>query len=401
MLKTSVQEALPPLFLLVNTLTSFNLTWLLLQDFSKNVSLDEMLIVAASYYASMIVSSVIGATLLREKLKEKNTLFHVTLIGAFLYVLSTLFILEKTSPSLVVVAFILGAPLGVIIPTCLTLFASYSKIEGRGRLGGIVLFLVQFFTVMIYVLASMLDAAALLVLAGWRFISATCMLFYRPFREISKSINANPMKSVIENRIFLLYFIPWFMFCLVNFTEIPVLEHFFGEEIFTIYILAVVIIVGVSAFLGGLICDLKGRRIAGILGFILLGVSYAILNLFPDADMAKLLFINIEGIAWGILYVTFIFVVWGDISEGRVREVYYLLGGFPFLLSGLIQTATQRFVNAIPIYASFSLASFFLFLAVIPLLYASETLPEKKLRERELRSYIEKAKRVREKFTKG
>jgi hypothetical protein len=32
-------------------------------------------------------------------------------------------------------------------------------------------------------------------------------------------------------------------------------------------------------------------------------------------------------------------------------------------------------------------------------MYAPETLPEKKLRERELRGYIEKAKKIREKFT--
>jgi hypothetical protein len=49
----------------------------------------------------------------------------------------------------------------------------------------------------------------------------------------------------------------------------------------------------------------------------------------------------------------------------------------------------------------FSFASFFLFLAVIPLMFAPETLPENALKERELRSYIEKAKKVRERFTKG
>jgi hypothetical protein len=36
-------------------------------------------------------------------------------------------------------------------------------------------------------------------------------------------------------------------------------------------------------------------------------------------------------------------------------------------------------------------------LAVLPLMYAPETLPEKRIRERELKQYIEKAKRIREK----
>jgi hypothetical protein len=38
-----------------------------------------------------------------------------------------------------------------------------------------------------------------------------------------------------------------------------------------------------------------------------------------------------------------------------------------------------------------------LFLAVLPLLYAPETLPEKKIRDKELKSYIEKAKKAKEK----
>jgi len=360
-----------------------------------------MLTVSASYYIAVIVSSFAGVALFRAMLRKRDILFHITLAGAFLYIFSVFIITGGTLLGVVVNAFILGASFGVIIPTCLTFFADYSKVEGRGRLSAIILFLIQFFTIVIYALTSMLDElGTLLVLAGWRFIGAASILLQRTSTGVLESVKIYPEKVVVKDRLFLLYFIPWFMFCLVNFVEIPLLERFFGEE-FAIYTLAVMVIAGISAFLGGLICDLKGRRIASIAGFVLLGVCYAVLNLFPNAIMAKILFMTLEGVAWGILYVTFIFVVWGDISEGKVREVYYFIGGFPFLLSGLIQAATQKFVNAIPIYASFSLASFFLFLAVIPLLYASETLPEKMLRERELRSYIERAKRAREKFTKG
>ena len=48
-------------------------------------------------------------------------------------------------------------------------------------------------------------------------------------------------------------------------------------------------------------------------------------------------------------------------------------------------------------YTAFSLAAFFLFLAVVPLMYAPETLPEKKMKERQLKQYIEKAKKIKEK----
>jgi hypothetical protein len=47
--------------------------------------------------------------------------------------------------------------------------------------------------------------------------------------------------------------------------------------------------------------------------------------------------------------------------------------------------------------AAFSLASFFLFLAILPLIYAPETLPEKRIQERKIKKYAEEAKKVVEK----
>jgi len=48
-------------------------------------------------------------------------------------------------------------------------------------------------------------------------------------------------------------------------------------------------------------------------------------------------------------------------------------------------------------YAMLSIASFFLFLAVLPLFYAPETLPEKEIKERELKEYLKKARKIKEK----
>jgi len=58
----------------------------------------------------------------------------------------------------------------------------------------------------------------------------------------------------------------------------------------------------------------------------------------------------------------------------------------------------KPFVGEIETVTAFSLASFFLFLAVLPLMYAPETLSEKKIREMELRSYTERAKKIKEKY---
>jgi MFS family permease len=399
MLKTSIKEAFSPLFLLVNTLSLFNLSWLVVQDFSRNTSLHDSLVMFMSYYIAILTTGVVGSLQLQEKLREKSILFCVTLVGAFSYSLAPVLIIQKTFFHFIIAVSFLGASLGITIPTCFAFFAEYSKIEGRGLLGAFILFFVQFFTIVIYMIGNACSTiSTLLILAGWRFIGALSLFYTSHKGQIKDLEKPNVM---IRDRSFILYFVPWFMFCLVNFIEAPLLERFFGQEMFATHVLIGVVIIGISAFLGGLLCDLKGRRLTGIIGFVLLGVSYALLNLFPEAFVAKISFMIVEGIAWGFLYVTFIFVIWGDLSEGKVREGYYLLGGTPFLLSGLIQATAQHFIMIIPTYTSFSLASFFLFLAVIPILYAPETLPEKTFKERELKSYIEKAKKVREKFIKS
>ena len=131
-------------------------------------------------------------------------------------------------------------------------------------------------------------------------------------------------------------------------------------------------IISITAIPAGILCDLKGRKITGIAGFVFLGLGYAFLSIFSGAGIiAYIFFMVFDGIAWGLLYVNFIFVIWGDLSEGSSREKYYVLGGLPFLLSGLIQVLVQPFAQYINIGLSFSFASFFLFIAMLPLVFAT------------------------------
>jgi accessory gene regulator protein AgrB len=90
--------------------------------------------------------------------------------------------------------------------------------------------------------------------------------------------------------------------------------------------------------------------------------------------------------------------LWGDLGQPSGRERYYAIGTIPFFIAGILELVVGPYVSLIPPEAAFSLAAFFLFLAILPLLYAPETLPEKKIHERELRQYVEKAKRVKKKY---
>ena len=135
-----------------------------------------------------------------------------------------------------------------------------------------------------------------------------------------------------------------------------------------------------------------------ITGFVIYGAAYALISLFYEFLIAKYIFITIESISTGILWVSFILLLWGDLSEFGSREKYYALGITPFFLTSIIQLYSGPYFETIESYNAFSLASMFLFITLLPLWLAPETLPEKKIELRRLKTFAEQAKKEREKF---
>jgi MFS family permease len=156
-------------------------------------------------------------------------------------------------------------------------------------------------------------------------------------------------------------------------------------------------ITGVFTLVGGVSCDRIGRKIMVLYGFVSIGVAYAVLSIAPGNVLMWYFYMIIEAVAWGIFYPIFILTLWGDLSQPYVREKYYAIGNIPFFIVGIFELFIGPYASLIHPEAAFSLAAFFLFLAVIPLLYAPETLPEKRIKERELKEYLEKAKKLKEK----
>jgi len=191
------------------------------------------------------------------------------------------------------------------------------------------------------------------------------------------------------------------MFCFVDSFEGVYFEYFFEPELVELNSLIEPVFGAVFALVGGLFADRVGRKRLVIYGFVSLGIAYAIMGLAPFWVGAWYIYSVVDGIAWGIFYVMFILVLWGEIATGYGKERYYAIGGTAFFLSEFVVGFFTPQIKAIPgenAFASFSLAAFFLFLAVLPLMYASETLPEKEIQKREMEKYLEKAKRIREKY---
>ena len=125
------------------------------------------------------------------------------------------------------------------------------------------------------------------------------------------------------------------------------------------------------------------------------------MGIYPESLYSWYFYTLADSIAWGIFFVIFIFTIWGDLSFGASGDKYYAIGGLPFYISNFLRLTIGSYIaEAVSSQSIFSFTAFFLFLAVIPLMFAPETLPEKKIKERELKKYIEKAKKIKEKYVK-
>jgi len=395
--KTAWRETAPSILLVLNSFVWFTLTHAVFNTILDGLLLGtEKLNLFTVYYIGIAVSAILGPKFFPcTRAKFLNLwLFTGTIATLLLTTVSINGMLAN-----VLLAFFLGVSIGVGLPSCLSYFADSTSVENRGLVGGIIWSAVGFAVLIFVFLISMLGLwEAIAVLTTWRLFGGFSFLF---LTKQHKKLGAQKSPSYLElirKREILLYLFPWIMFSLINFAETPLLKRVFGAEFFAFVELAVYAFIGIFAVAGGIIADVLGRKRVVIAGFVMLGIEYATLSVFSNSQVALYLFLTLDGITWGLFASVFLTVIWGDLGESYEKEKYYALGGLPFLLASFLSVLIEPYASAISPTAAFSFASFFLFLAVIPLMYAPETLPEKQIRERELKGYIEKAKKVKEKY---
>jgi MFS family permease len=400
-IKTAVREYL---VVLVLATTAFAFYYIIQDTLSAltnspGITHFQELLIMGAFYAGVGASATAGAFLSNEFIRRDKLLCSWLFLSiASLLVLT---IIDGTSSNTFVVASLIwGVSVGLGMPSSMAYFADTTSTDRRGSVGGVLAFA---FIISLFVLAvslgTLVPVTRIQAFTAWLGISLGILLLFRPMSTYD-NITANPkLWSILRNRKLVLYFVPWVIFCLVNSLEAPILKDFFGSVFFNSSVVAEFTISSVSALVGGFFADRLGRKLVAIVGFALLGLGYAILGLFPGFRVSWYLYIVVDGIAWGMFVVVFFIVLWGDLASDETKDKYYLVGGLPYLLSWFVEILVEPYVEVISIYAAFSLASFLLFLAVLPLLYAPETLPERRIKNLQLKQYVEKARKMKEKYT--
>jgi MFS family permease len=395
--KAALRETAPSILIVVNTFVWYITTYAVFNTIVNELHIleTEKLSLFAIYYVAIAATAIPGAKFLGRKRTKALDLW------LFMGAIATLFLAAFSSNSMLadaLVAFFFGASIGIGLPSCLSYFADSTSVENRGFVGGIIWSTVGF-TVLVFAFSiSVLgQLEAILVLTIWRLLGGVCFPVLNRKHTEHATQKSPSFFELIRKRAILLYLFPWVMFSIINFAEAPILEKVFGVEFFAFVQFVEFAFVGVFAIVGGFIADFTGRKRVVIAGFIMLGIEYAALSAFYSSPVALYLFLTLDGTTWGLLFSVLFMAVWGDLGENYEKEKYYTLGGLPFILAAFVSIPIRPIASAISPTAAFSFASFFLFLAVLPLMYAPETLPEKVVKERELKNYIEKAQKEAEK----
>ena len=392
-------ESVVALTLLFNAFSWYLMSYLIIGEVVKSFGEASTLsfIFRFAYLFSVVVSAIF-ASFLASNINKVRLFFFWTLSGIMAsFLLFTLFSVPFIAQLLITI--FLGVSLGIGMPFLLSFFAKSTVIENRGKIGGLVFFAtIVSASLFKMILSSLGQNLAILALAGWRGWSFLA-LYFAP-RHVSKEEHRDRLQQSLvrlNGRTLFLYFVAWFMFAFVDgFGSNIVLLH--GSGFLVSFKSIELVMISISALVGGALADRIGRKRVIIYGFVSLGVAYAFLGMAPDMWFSWLFYFIVDGLAVGSLWVLFTIVIWGEISERHIEKCY-AFGEAPYFLAGIISMILTP-VLLIPKTSAFSLAAFFLFLAVIPLMFAPETLPEKLIRRRELRSYIEKAKKIYKKYEK-
>jgi MFS family permease len=343
-----------------------------------------------------IVVSALSSTFIINKYHSRTRFLFLWTIAGILLSFIPLTINTLPFAGLLAVSLIFGLYFGMGMPICMGYFAAVTRNDNRARLGGLV-----FLSIGIgFFLISRVEYNDALLTSAILAILRIIGLIPFALTPEDKKVEAKEKisyGSIITDKSTLLYFVPWLMFLLINNLTFSINSNTFSPDLVRYSSMIENVLAGIFAVIFGFVADRVGRKRLAITGFVLLGLGYGVLAFLHDANanLGWTFYTVTDGVAWGAFYTIFLVAIWGDLAKEKSSEKFYAIGSLPYLLTNFMRFAIGSYLgnSIIAVTLVFSFASFFLFLAILPLIYAPETLSEKVIKDNDLKSYIENAKK--------
>ena len=345
------------------------------------------------FYGFGALSAFIGVYM-ESEITRKHLLLWSTTLG----VLSTgALAVFRGEVFAVIVSILLGTSFGIGFPSSAALFADHTTAKNRGKTAGILVLmtfvLISLEMVFVNVFSFGLVGTIVVIMSlrstSYLALIATC--------EKEKNKKELSYSTILTERNIALYLIPWVLFNLVSglsnfiYPGLPDTPDY--ERVLEIGNLMQFLGLAAVSLVSGYLSDRFGRKPPVVIGVVTFGVSFAILTIATSTDNL-IIQLTLHGIAWGFCMVAY-FAIPGDIASNYSKEKFYaIFTVFPFI--SYMATGTLPAILDFSVEANIlsPILSILLFLSVVPVLFAQETLPEKTIRERKLKEHIGKVHKV-------
>jgi MFS family permease len=328
-------------------------------------------------------SAIVGSLISRRINSRKLLLSWITLgviSTALLAVFQGIFLTLLSS-------ILLGFSLGLGFPCCAAFLADCTATEERARVSGIVILLTFIMAFIATAAISILNIgllAGIIVSLVVRSTSYVALFLDDCKRPIEKE---KSWSSIIGDREFAFYLFPWIMFNVtagIVWWMIPQSSEY--APFVAIGTVLRMVCVAIFGLVSGVVADYFGRKQPIVIGLVMLGTSFLLLGLVPSPPTV-LIYLLTSGIAWGSFLAVYLAVP-GDLAFSGSKEKYYALGTvLPLIIELGLSNTTSSYVPANELAP---ILSIILFLSIIPILRARETLSEGKMYERKIKEHVKK-----------
>jgi len=341
----------------------------------------------------MVISAFIGS-IISEKVNRKNFLFFWIIFG----ILSLIPIPFITSNELLTIFMILiGFSLGLGFPSCMAFIAESTTPDERGRVSGVVVCVAFFLAIFGLFLIPALNLEPIGILVVLILLKSTAFLSFLMDPLDRAKGEPKRWKFVLGYKSFDYYILAFIMFCIAA-SLVNILWGIFYsdpeyEAVTQIAQMIRYVGIGFFALIAGILADRIGRKKPIILGLLLLGIAYTIVILIstPGTYFVNLI---VSGFAWGVLFTVFL-VIPGDLAFSGSTERYFATGWLLAISMFVGITALgDLFSESIPFNFVSWMLTIIIFAAILPVLAATETLSESKIRQRRFKDYTEKVGKI-------
>ncbi len=371
----------------------YEVYYLLLANFLEQIipfGLDVGMVQGILYFFTAVV--LLFGSFLIQKFNKLLIIYSCSAINCFFTILFLGNFFEGFR-LLMLCGLLLFVSLGML--ATLGVFGSLTNPEERGRMGGLIGFVVfVLFFVVNYSLS--LDFFGSVILGLFLNALPLVGLLLKSFR-VRLASKRTEQVNYFERSVFALYFIPWIAFSLINVTlagntSSIILEQISDSLHFSLLFVQVVgVIFGV--LLGGFVADLLGRRFSLVFSLTFFGFCTALVGLFTY-DLVFLVVYGASGFSWGILFVLYIFVVWGDLSNQNNGIKIYSIGLISYFLSLGVGSVIDFSMS---IFQSALLSVMIIFILNMPIVFAPELLPSYILEKMRMKMHMGAVKKLQKK----